>query len=58
MPVIEGLAGGRPDLRRYISGIDRRGCPVAGAALVNDISGLRYDPALAGVVATSGARSC
>lgn len=57
LPVIRALAG---RLRVPMS-IDTYKAEVAratlaeGALLVNDISGLRYDPALAGVVAESGA---
>jgi dihydropteroate synthase len=57
LPVIRGLAG---RLRIPIS-IDTykadvgRAALAEGAALVNDISGLRYDPALGGVVAAAGA---
>lgn len=57
LPVIRALAG---RLRIPIS-IDTYKAEVAqaalaeGALLVNDISGLRYDPALAGVTAESGA---
>ena len=57
LPVIEGLRG---RLRIPIS-IDTYKSAVAdaalaaGAAMVNDVSGLLYDPALAGVVAASGA---
>ena len=56
-PVLEGLAG---RLTVPIS-IDTYKADVAraaldrGASLVNDVSALRYDPALAGVVAESGA---
>jgi dihydropteroate synthase len=57
LPVIEGLAG---RVKVPIS-IDTYKASVAdaalaaGAAIVNDISGLRYDPELAGVVARRGA---
>ena len=57
LPVVRGLAG---RLRIPIS-IDTykadvaRAAIEAGAAIVNDVSGLRYDPALAGVVARRGA---
>jgi dihydropteroate synthase len=57
MPVVEGLAG---RLRVPIS-IDTYKSEVAvqalaaGALIVNDVSALQYDPALAGVVAGSGA---
>src|SRR5262249_52847125 len=57
LPVIQALAG---RLRIPIS-IDTykasvaRTCVGEGAAIVNDISGLRFDDALAGVVADTGA---
>jgi dihydropteroate synthase len=57
LPVLRALAG---RLRVPIS-VDTykaevaRAAVAAGAAIVNDISGLRYDPALAGAVAESGA---
>jgi dihydropteroate synthase len=57
LPVLEGLAG---RLQIPVS-IDTTKADVAaaavraGAAIVNDISGLRYDPALARVAAESGA---
>ena len=57
LPVVEGLAG---RLRVPLS-VDTYKARVAdaalarGAAIVNDISGLRFDPALAGVVAARGA---
>ena len=57
LPVVEGIAS-----RVSIPlSIDTYKAPVAdaalerGAAMVNDISGLRYDPALADVVARRGA---
>ena len=56
VPVIEGLAGaGVPISVDTYRASTAAAALTAGAALVNDISGLRYDPALAGVVATSGA---
>src|SRR5690242_9744089 len=57
LPVIQALAG---RLRIPVS-IDTykasvaRTCVAEGAAIVNDISGLRFDEALAGVVAETGA---
>jgi len=57
LPVVEGLAG---RLRVPLS-VDTYKAGVAdaalacGAAIVNDVSGLRFDPALAGVVAARGA---
>jgi dihydropteroate synthase len=56
VPVIEGLAGaGVPISIDTYRASTAAAALAAGAALVNDVSGLRYDPALAGVVATSGA---
>ncbi len=56
VPVIEGLAGaGVPISVDTYRASTAAAALSAGAALVNDISGLRYDPALAGVVAASGA---
>ncbi len=61
LPVIERLAGAAGDTQ--IS-IDTSKAPVAraalaaGASLVNDVSALRADPRMAGVVAESGARCC
>jgi dihydropteroate synthase len=57
MPVVEGLAG-RLTLPISVDTYKRevaRAAIAAGAAIVNDISGLRYDPALAGAVAPTGA---
>jgi dihydropteroate synthase len=57
LPVVRGLAG---RLRIPMSvdtskaGVARAAIE-AGAAIVNDVSGLRYDPALAGVAAREGA---
>lgn len=57
MPVLRRLAG---RLRVPLS-VDTYKAPIAreaieeGASMVNDISGLQYDPALAGVVAAAGA---
>jgi dihydropteroate synthase len=56
VPVIEGLAGaGVPISVDTYRASTAKAALDAGAALVNDISGLRYDAALAGVVATNGA---
>ena len=56
-PVLEGLRG-RVDvpvsIDTYKAAVAARAVD-AGAAIVNDISGLQYDPALAGVVARTGA---
>ena len=56
VPVIEGLArvGVPISVDTYRAGTADAAL-TAGAALVNDISGLRYDPELARVVATHGA---
>jgi dihydropteroate synthase len=57
LPVLRAVA---PRVRIPIS-VDTRKAPVAGAAIdagagiVNDVSGLMYDPALGGVVAAAGA---
>ena len=37
----------RADLGRYLQGLDGRRGAAAGASIVNDISGLRYEPDLA-----------
>jgi dihydropteroate synthase len=56
VPVIEGLVGaGVPISVDTYRAATAEAALSAGAALVNDISGLRYDPELAGVVATRGA---
>ena len=57
LPVVEALASRLAvplSVDTYKSGVASRAV-AAGAAIVNDISALRYDPALAGVVAASGA---
>ena len=59
LPVIEGLAGGEARVS-----VDTTKAAVAeaalraGATVVNDISALRFDPALAGVVAAAGVDCC
>jgi dihydropteroate synthase len=59
LPVIEGLAGVAAELS-----IDTMKASVAaraldaGATLVNDVSALRFDPAMAGLVAERGADCC
>ena len=59
LPVVGGLAGARAEIS-----IDTRKSGVAaasiaaGASIVNDVSALRFDPELAGVVASSGACCC
>jgi dihydropteroate synthase len=60
VPVVERLAG----LVAAPLSVDTRNAPVArealaaGASLVNDVSGLGHDPALASVVAEAGAALC
>ena len=57
MPVLTGLAGrlrAPISVDTYKSGV-ARAAVTAGAAIVNDVSGLRHDPALARAVAESGA---
>jgi dihydropteroate synthase len=61
LPVLEGLAGG--GLAAQVS-IDTCKAPVAraaldaGASLINDVSALRADPEMVGLVAASGAECC
>ena len=58
VPVVQALARAHPDL---IISIDTVKAPVAraaihaGAAVVNDVSALRLDPAMAGTIAAAGA---
>src|SRR5690348_8065155 len=57
LPVIEGLAGRVKvpiSIDTYKASVAEAAL-AAGASIVNDISGLRYDPDLAGVVARHGA---
>ena len=57
LPVVEGLAGRLRvpiSIDTYKAAVAERAL-AAGAAIVNDVSALRYDFALAGVVARSGA---
>jgi dihydropteroate synthase len=57
IPVIERLASQVPvpiSIDTYKSGVARAAI-AAGASIVNDVSGLRYDPDLGGVVAQTGA---
>ena len=57
LPVIRALHGRVRvpiSIDTYKAGVARAALD-AGAAIVNDVSGLKYDPALAGVVAASGA---
>ena len=57
LPVIEGLAGriGIPISVDTYKASTAAAAIAAGASLVNDVSGLRYEPALADVVARHGA---
>ena len=57
LPVIERLAARvtRADFGRHLQGGSGRCGARGGASIVNDISGLRYEPALGGVVARRGA---
>jgi len=57
LPVINGLSGrlAIPISADTYKASVARAAVDAGAAIVNDVSGLTYDPALAGVVAASGA---
>jgi dihydropteroate synthase len=58
LPVVEALARSHPDLPISIDTVKAevaRAALDAGAAAVNDVSGLRLDPAIAGVVAAAGA---
>jgi dihydropteroate synthase len=59
VPVIEGLAGGDAEISidTTKSAVARRAIE-AGATIVNDVSALRFDPDLAGVVAETGSECC
>jgi dihydropteroate synthase len=58
VPVLEGLAGDVPvSIDTAKAGVARRALEL-GAELVNDVTALRGDPELAGVVADSGAYLC
>jgi dihydropteroate synthase len=60
-PVIEGLAGDGAGAQISIDtskAVVARAALEAGASLVNDVSALRADPQMAGVVADSGAECC
>jgi dihydropteroate synthase len=60
-PVIEGLAGEGAGAQISIDtskAVVARAALDAGASLVNDVSALRADPQMAGVVADSGAECC
>ena len=58
LPVIEALVRDHPDLAISIDTVKSdvaRAALGAGAAIVNDVSGFRLDPAMAGVAAATGA---
>jgi dihydropteroate synthase len=57
LPVIEGLAGTEISIDTSKAAVARAAL-AAGASLVNDVSALRADPEMVGVVASSGARCC
>ena len=60
-PVIEGLAAARGSVQISIDtskAAVAQGALAAGASLVNDVTALRADPEMAGVVADSGAECC
>jgi dihydropteroate synthase len=56
-PVLEGLAGAPISIDTSKAAVARRALAL-GAELVNDVTALRADPELAGVVADSGAYLC
>jgi dihydropteroate synthase len=59
LPVVERLAGaGRRVSIDTTKAIVARAALDAGAAIVNDVSAFRFDPALAGVVAEAGTDCC
>ena len=58
LPVVEGLARSHPDLLVSVDTVKSEVARAAlerGAAIVNDVSAFRLDPAMAGVAAASGA---
>jgi dihydropteroate synthase len=58
LPVVEALVRRHPDLRLTVDTVKAevaRAALGAGAAAINDVSGLRLDPALGAVVAQAGA---
>ncbi|MGL6278634.1 MAG: dihydropteroate synthase [Gaiella sp.] len=57
VPVLEGLAGAPVSVDTSKAGVARRALEL-GAELVNDVTALRADPELAGVVADAGAYLC
>ncbi len=61
LPVIEALAARAHDTQVSIDtskAVVARAALAAGASLINDVSALRADPEMAGVVASSGADCC
>jgi dihydropteroate synthase len=58
VPVLEGLAGAPLSIDTSKAGVARRALELEGVELVNDVTALRADPELAGVVAGSGAYLC
>jgi dihydropteroate synthase len=59
LPVVEGLAGAGPRVSiDTTKAAVARAALAAGATIVNDVSALRFDPELAGVVADGGADCC
>ncbi len=64
LPVVEGIAAGNRTPTGPQISIDTskaavaRACIEAGATLVNDVSALRGDPEMAGIVAQSGVECC
>ncbi len=61
LPVLEGLAGGVAGAQLSIDtskAAVARAALAAGASLVNDVSALRADPEMAGVIAGGGADCC
>jgi dihydropteroate synthase len=59
LPVVEGLAGAGPRVSiDTTKAAVARATLAAGATIVNDVSALRFDPELAGVVADGGADCC
>ena len=57
-PVVEALARAHPDLVISVDTVKAAVATAAleaGAAVVNDVTGLRFDPEMAGVVAGAGA---
>src|SRR3712207_462015 len=57
VPVLEGLAGAPVSIDTAKAEVARRALEL-GAELVNDVTALRRDPELAGVVASAGAYLC